>query len=124
MCPAAGEWCVPTVVGSWPTACAGCSLTKVDFFRAVLFGGFGVGDICVPGYLRILTMKRNPVEKWVCGKHTSAVLAGIANIILAGIASNISRATVEIANNISRAGPYSEFSEGEFYFCNHRGMSS
>ena len=46
-----------------PTACAGCSLTMVDYFRAVLFGGYGVEDICVPNCVRILHMSTN--QPWV-----------------------------------------------------------
>ena len=69
-----GEWFVPCVIGEdggqgeQPTACAGCSLTKVDYFRAVLFGGYGVQEICVPNCIRILHMARND-EQWVINRQ-------------------------------------------------------
>ena len=35
----AGVWCSPTVSGTRPPPCAGFTLTAIDNYRAIMFGG-------------------------------------------------------------------------------------
>ena len=50
-------WIRPMIEGSPPPARDGCTLTKVDKHRAVLFGGHGRGrNILVPPCVYILDM--------------------------------------------------------------------
>ena len=51
-------WIRPAVTGSSPLACDGCTLTKVDKHRAILFGGHGNGHhTLVPPCIYILDMQ-------------------------------------------------------------------
>ena len=40
-------WFSPPTSGSSPPACNGCSLTRVDRFRSVFYGGYQVNVKCV-----------------------------------------------------------------------------
>lgn len=55
-----GTWCSPQSTGSRPPPCSGCSLTRVDKDRAVLFGGMWL-DRLVPNHIHILNL-----QSWVC----------------------------------------------------------
>ena len=54
-----GKWKSPETTGSPPPACQGCTLTRIDYHRAITFGGGGLVKL-LPNHIHILD-----IQSWV-----------------------------------------------------------